>query len=84
MLFYSTSIIYSISLFRENINVVVFPIPFHIFMLLANSWLIRLKGQFPILRTRSCLDLYPRIRPPKTPLAFGESLSLDSFGPLQR
>ena len=65
------TIIYSISLFRENNNVVVFPIPFHIFMPLANLWLIRLRGQFSILRTRSCPDLYPLIRPPKRPLALG-------------
>ena len=32
---------------------VVLPFPFHTFMPLANLWLIR---QFPILRTRSCLD----------------------------
>ena len=57
ILVYFTSgrtIIYSTSLFRENNNVVVFPIPFPIFMPLANLWLIRLQGQFPILRTRSC------------------------------
>jgi hypothetical protein len=55
--------------FRENNNVVVFPIPFHIFMPLANLWLIRLQRQFSILRTRSCPDPYPLIRPPKRPLA---------------
>ena len=69
----------SISLFREN-NVVVFPIPFHIFMPLANLWLIRLRGQFPILRT-SFPDLYPLIRPPKRPLVrilFSNTLSLHS------
>ena len=60
-----------ISLFRENNNVVVFPIPFQIFMPLANWWLIRLQGQFPVLNTRSCPDLYPLIRPPGRPLALG-------------
>jgi hypothetical protein len=65
------TIIYSISLFRGN-NVVVFPNLFHIFMPLANLWLISLRGQFPILRTRSCPDLYPLIRPLKRPLAFGK------------
>ena len=30
--------------FRENNNVVVFPFLFHIFMLLANLWFIRLQG----------------------------------------
>jgi hypothetical protein len=59
------------SSFLENNNVVVFPIPFHIFMPLTNLWLIRLQGQFPILRTRSCPDLYPLIRPPKRSLALG-------------
>ena len=57
------TIIYSISLFRENNNVVVFPIPFHIFMPYANRWLIRLQGQFPILRTRSCPDPVPAHSP---------------------
>ena len=37
----------SLSPFRENNNVVVFPILFHIFMSLANLWLIRFHGQFP-------------------------------------
>ena len=55
------TIIYSINLFRKNYNLVVFPMHFHIFMPLANWWLIRLQGQFPILRTRSCPDLYPLI-----------------------
>ena len=40
-------------------------------MPLANLWLIRLRGQFPILRTKSCSDFYPLIRPPKRPLALG-------------
>jgi hypothetical protein len=64
------TIIYFISPFRKNNNVVVFPIPFHIFMPLANLWLIRLQRQFPILRTR-CPDIYPLIHPPKRPLALG-------------
>ena len=62
------TIIYFIGPFRENNNVVVFLIPFQIFMLLVNLWLIRLRGEFPILSTRSCPDL---IRPPKRPLALG-------------
>ena len=33
--------------FRENIKAVVFPLPFHIFMALANLWFIHLQGQFP-------------------------------------
>ena len=33
--------------FRENSNVVVFPLPFHIFMPLTNMWFIRLQGHFP-------------------------------------
>ena len=56
--------------FRENGNVVIVPFPFHICMPLANLWLIRLQGQFPIRRTSSH-DLYPLIRPPKRPLALG-------------
>ena len=51
--------------FRVNNNVVLFPLPFHVFMPLANLWLIRLQGQFPIPRTRVCSGLYPFIRPPK-------------------
>ena len=48
--------------FRENNNVVVFPFPFNIFMPLTNLWFIHLQGYFPILRTKSCPDLYPLIR----------------------
>ena len=48
---------------------VVFPIPFHIFMPLANLWLIRFQGQFFILRKRSSPNFYPLIRPPKSSLA---------------
>ena len=33
-----------LSPFRENNIVVVFPYPFHIFMLLANLWIIRFQG----------------------------------------
>ena len=51
------------------LNVVVFPFPFHIFVPLAKLRLIRLQGQFPILRTKSCPDLYPIIRPLRRPLA---------------
>ena len=65
------TIIYFVSPFRENNNVVVFPILFHIFMPLANLWLIRLQGQFPILRIISYPDLYPLNRPPKRSLALG-------------
>ena len=57
--------------FKENNNLVVFPFPFHIFMPLTNLWFIRLQGYCPILRTRSSLDLYPLIRPPKRRLALG-------------
>ena len=39
--------------------------PFHIFMPLANFWLIRLQGQFLILRAGSCPDLSPLIRSPR-------------------
>ena len=66
--------------FRENKNMVVFPFPFHIFMPLANLWFIRL----PILRTRSCPDLYPfiRLQEDHWHLKEGKSLSRDSFSPL--
>ena len=57
--------------FQVNNNVVVFPIHLHIFMPLANLCLIRLQGQFPIPRTRSCPGLYPLIHPPKRLLALG-------------
>ena len=50
-------------------EMVVFPIPFHTFMLLVNLWFIRLQGEFPILRARTCPELYPLIRPPRKPLA---------------
>ena len=53
--------------FRENNNVVVFLFPSHIFMPLANLWFICFQGQFPILRTGSCPDVYPLIRPPGRP-----------------
>ena len=39
--------------FRENNNVVVFPFLFHIFLPLFYFWLIRLQGQFPIVRALS-------------------------------
>ena len=48
---------------------VVFPFPFHIFMPLANLWVIRLQGQFPFLRIRNFPDLYPLVRPPRRPLS---------------
>ena len=70
------TIIYSIRQFRENNNGVVFPIPFHTFMPLANLLLFRLQGQFPTLRTRSCPDLYSITRPPKRPLALGRGTIL--------
>ena len=58
----------------------VFPFPFHISMPLANLWLIRLQGLFPFLRTRSCPDLYPLIRPPRRPLAFSrERIHIPEF-----
>ena len=50
---------------------VIFPIPFHIFMSLVNLWLIRLHGKFPILRARCCPDLYLLIHPLKRPLVLG-------------
>ena len=50
--------------FRENNNVVVFQFHFHILMPLAHLWFIRLQGQFPNLRTRSCSNLHPLIHPP--------------------
>ena len=50
--------------FRENINVIVLPVSFHIFMLLVNFWFIRLTA-------RSCPDLYPFICPPGRLLALG-------------
>ena len=56
------------SYLRENNNVVVFPFPFHIFMPLNNSQLIRFQGQFHVLKTRSFPDLYPIIHPPRRPL----------------
>ena len=37
-------------------------------------WFIRLKGEFPILRTRSCPYLYPLIHHPRRPLALGRIL----------
>ena len=55
------------SSFRENNNVVVFPFPFHIFMLLSNLWFI--------LRTRNFPDLYLLICLPRRLLA----LSRDRF-----
>ena len=67
-----------LSSFWENNNVVVFPFPSHIFMSLANLWLICLKGQFPIPRKRSCPDLYPLIRPPKRPLTLARARILIS------
>ena len=54
---------------------VVFPFPFHIFLLLPNFWLIHLRGQIPILRT-SCFDLYPLMCPLIRPLALGRSTIL--------
>ena len=59
------------SAFRENNDVLVFSIPFHIFMLLVNLWLIRLQGQLPILRTRSYPALYLLTHPPKRPFELG-------------
>jgi hypothetical protein len=43
---------------------VVFPLAFLLFIPLADLWLMRLQGKFPILKTRSFTDLYPLIRPP--------------------
>ena len=66
------------SSFRENNNMIVFLFPFHIFMPFANLCLIRLQGQFPILRIRSYLDFYPLIRLPRRPLALGRERILIS------
>jgi hypothetical protein len=49
--------------------VVVFPFAFHIFKLLANLWLICLQGKFPILKTSTCPEFYPLIRPLRRPLS---------------
>jgi hypothetical protein len=54
---------------KKNNNVVVFSFPFYIFILLPNWWFIRLQGEFPILRTRSCPDLYQPISPSRRLLA---------------
>ena len=43
---------------------VVLQFSFFIFMPLINLWFIRFQGNLPILRTRSCPDLDPFIRPP--------------------
>ena len=65
---------------KENFNVVIiFPFPFHIFMPFANLWIIRLQEYFPILRTRSCTDLYPLIRPLGRPLALGKGRIIPRF-----
>ena len=37
----------------------------------ANLWFIHLQGWFSILRSGSCPDLYPLIRPPRRSLALG-------------
>ena len=53
-------------------NMIVFPLPFHISVPLGNLWLLRLQGQFPILRIRIFPDLCPLIHPPRRrPLALG-------------
>ena len=64
----------SLNYFREN-NVVVFPFPFQIFMLLTNLWFIRLEGW----RTGSCPDIYPLIDPPGGLLAPGRGEILYSY-----
>ena len=56
--------------FSENNNIIVFPFTFHIFVPFK-LWFIRLRGYFPILRTRNYPKLYPLIRPPRRPLALG-------------
>jgi hypothetical protein len=56
---------HSLSRFRENNNVVVFPFALHIFMPLANFWL-------------SCPDLYPLMCHPSRPLALGRGRILIS------
>jgi hypothetical protein len=62
-----------LSPFWEN-NMVLFPFPSHIFMSLANLWLIRLQGQFVILRIISFHDLYPLIRLHRRTLGKGRIL----------
>ena len=57
--------------FREIYNVIGFLFPFHIVMCLANLCFIRLQEYFPILRTRSCPDLYLIILPPRMSLEVG-------------
>ena len=51
---------------------------------LCRWWLIRLQGQIPVLWIRSCLAIYPLIRPPRRLLALdrGEFLSRGSVGHL--
>ena len=60
-IFYVRKNYHFLSSFRENSNVIVFPFPFH----------IPLQGRLPIVKTRSCPDLYPFIRPPRRPLVLG-------------
>ena len=56
---------------RPTNNVIVFQFTFHIFMPLVNLWFIHLHGKFPILKEKSCPDLYPFIRLPWRPLTVG-------------
>ena len=58
-----------VRLSRESNNIVVFPFPFQIFLSLANQWFTRFQGQFLVLKTRSYLEFYPLIRPPRILLA---------------
>ena len=57
-------------LFGENNILEVLKFPFNNIKPLANLWFIRFQGQFPILRTRRCPDLYPVIHPPRRTMAF--------------
>ena len=58
---------------------IVFPSPFHIVMTLVKLWFIRFKGQFPIRRAISGLDLYQLIRPPKMLLVYGLYYNYNKF-----
>ena len=80
-----TGVAYSLFLFSLHVNFqvllgggygIVFQSPFHIFMLLDNFWFILLRGDFSILRTRTCPDLYQLICPPRKPFALDRGIKL--------
>ena len=70
--------------FREKNNVVIFIVPFYIFMPLSNLQFVCFQGQFSILRTRSSLNFTrsSTLREERCYLVERESLSQDSFSPL--